>query len=148
MGKSEITIKTLWGTAKSPELKLTDEELHLIVEQKTGKASIRELNKGEIVKVCNYLYELKHNVKKNRKEYRKPGTGNEATVNQRKKIWKLAEEIGWNQARVNGLCKRMFRIEVVEWLNYRQCSDLIEAMKAIASRVRKESGDEKNSETV
>ena len=34
------TIKTLWGLAKSKELGLTEEELHLLVARETGKDSI------------------------------------------------------------------------------------------------------------
>ena len=41
-------IKKLWGIAKSPELKLSDEELHLVVMAHTGKDSIRELNYREL----------------------------------------------------------------------------------------------------
>lgn len=33
----EPNIKKIWGIAKSPELKLTDEELHLVVQAHTGK---------------------------------------------------------------------------------------------------------------
>ena len=33
------TIKTLWGLAKSKELGLTEEELHLLVARETGKDS-------------------------------------------------------------------------------------------------------------
>ena len=42
------TIKTLWGLAKSKELGLTEEELHLLVARETGKDSIRELNRSEL----------------------------------------------------------------------------------------------------
>ena len=46
------TIKTLWGLAKSKELGLTEEELHLLVARETGKDSIRELNRSELSHVC------------------------------------------------------------------------------------------------
>ena len=39
------TIRMLWGIAKSPELGMTDEELHLLVLSHTGKDSIKQLNK-------------------------------------------------------------------------------------------------------
>ena len=42
------TIRMLWGLAKSQELCLTDEELHLLVSAHTGKDSIRSLNKREL----------------------------------------------------------------------------------------------------
>ena len=49
------TIKTLWGLAKSKELGLTEEELHLLVARETGKDSIRELNRSELSHVCHSL---------------------------------------------------------------------------------------------
>ena len=136
MGKAEITTRTLWGVAKSPELRLTDEELHIIVEQQTGKTSIKALNKKEMGRVVAYLYRLKDSAKRDRKEKRLPSSGNEATANQRRKIYRMMDEAGWGNPRLRGLCKRMFGLEAVEWLNYRQCSDLIEAMKAIIGRER------------
>ena len=42
------TIRMLWGIAKSPELGMTDEELHLLVLSHTGKDSIKQLNKGNL----------------------------------------------------------------------------------------------------
>lgn len=37
--KHKVTIRTLWGIAKSPELQLGSEELHLVVQAQTGKDS-------------------------------------------------------------------------------------------------------------
>ena len=39
---AEPTIRMLFGIAKSRELALTDEELHIIVSAHTGKDSIKE----------------------------------------------------------------------------------------------------------
>ena len=41
---SQPSIKRVWGIAKSPELKLTDEELHLLVQAHTGKDSIKAVS--------------------------------------------------------------------------------------------------------
>lgn len=72
---------------------------------------------------------------------RKRQTGNPATVNQRKKVYKLAESLGWTKkARINGFCRKMFGVESVDWLNYMQCSDLIEALKSMVERKEKEDG--------
>lgn len=49
------TIKMLWGLAKSPELSMTDEELHLLVSAHTGKDSIRALNKRELGTMVSVL---------------------------------------------------------------------------------------------
>lgn len=135
------TIRMLWGIAKSPELGMTDEELHLLVLSHTGKDSIKQLNKMELGMMVSVLADMKDSAKgaKNRKRQ----TGNPATVNQRKKVYKLAESLGWTKkARINGFCRKMFGVESVDWLNYMQCSDLIEALKSMVERKEKEDGKE------
>lgn len=133
-GNSGPDIRKLWGIAKSPELKLTDEELHLIVEAHTGKESIKALNRRELQAVIRVLGSMKDSVKESgcgRGRY----AGNPATEEQRKKIYRLTQELGWeNAARVNGMCRRMFGVGAVEWLDYQQCSKLIEALKSMARR--------------
>ena len=79
------SIKMVWGIAKSPELKLTDEELHLLVQAHTGKESLRELGKRELQTVIRVLLRMKDSVRKQGRGKR-PG-GNPATENQRKKIY-------------------------------------------------------------
>ena len=49
------TIRMLWGIAKSPELGMTDEELHLLVLSHTGKDSIKQLNKRELGMMVSIL---------------------------------------------------------------------------------------------
>ncbi len=127
-------IRKLWGVAKSPELKLSDEELHLLVQAHTGKDSIRELDARDRRKVFRVLLNLKDSAKQAGHARDRPA-GNPATENQRKKIRKLAQELGWDSpSRVNGMCRRMFGIGMVEWLNGEQCSKLIEALKSMVER--------------
>ncbi len=127
-------IRMLWGIAKSPELRLTDEELHLIVERHTGKESIKLLNKRELRGVIGELLNMKDSARKSERS-RKFDRGNPATENQRKKIYRLTQDLGWDKpARLSGLCRKMFGTTAVEWLDYQQCSKLIEALKAILSR--------------
>lgn len=135
------TIRMLWGLAKCQELSLTDEELHLIVSAHTGKDSIKQLNQRELGTVIGVLGNMKSSASKNGRSDRQT-RGNTGTVNQRKKIYKLTETLGWDKpARVNGLCKRMFGVACVEWLDYQQCSKLIEALKSMAERKEKEEAD-------
>ena len=135
------TIRMLWGLAKCQELSLTDEELHLIVSAHTGKDSIKQLNQRELGTVIGVLGNMKSCVSKNGRSDRQT-RGNTGTVNQRKKIYRLTERLGWDKpARVNGLCKRMFGVACVEWLDYQQCSKLIEALKSMAERKEKEEAD-------
>lgn len=135
------TIRMLWGLAKCQELSLTDEELHLIVSAHTGKDSIKQLNQRELGTVIGVLGNMKSSASKNGRSDRQTRE-NTGTVNQRKKIYRLTERLGWDKpARVNGLCKRMFGVACVEWLDYQQCSKLIEALKSMAERKEKEEAD-------
>lgn len=135
------TIRMLWGLAKCQELSLTDEELHLIVSAHTGKDSIKQLNQRELGTVIGVLGNMKSSASKNGRSDRQT-RGNTGTVDQRKKIYKLTETLGWDKpARVNGLCKKMFGVACVEWLDYQQCSKLIEALKSMAARMEKEDAD-------
>lgn len=131
---AEATIKQVWGIAKCPELKLSDEELYLVVSAHTGKDSIRELNKRELKTVVGVLLNMKDSATGKKRE-KKRDTGNTATINQRKKVYRLAKELGWDKpSRINGMCKRMFHVSSVEWLDYQQCSKLIEALKSMLER--------------
>ena len=58
----------------------------------------------------------------------------------------MQQELGWDDEpkRLNGFVKHMFKVDSVEWLDYRQCSDLIEALKAMAARQEKKEGGEQN----
>ncbi len=129
--KRDATIKTIWGIAKSPELSLSDEELHLFVEARTGKESLKALTQRERNLVARALAAMKP---------RNCRRGNTGTGQQRGLLWVLARDAGWDDpARLNGLAKKMFGVERVEWLDTQQCSKLIEAMKAIRER-REETG--------
>lgn len=127
-------IRTLWGLAKSQELQLTDEELHLLVAAHTGKESIRELSPRELSMMIRVLGNMKSSSSGSEK-HGKQIRGNACTVNQRKKIYKLQETLGWDKpSRIRGMCRRMFGVDRVEWLSYQQCSKLIEALKKMAER--------------
>lgn len=127
-------IRMLWGIAKSPELRLTDEELHMIVERHTGKESIKMLNKRELRGVIGELLNMKDSVRRQERG-KKFCRGNPATENQRKKIYILVQKLGWDKpSRLSDLCRKMFGTTAVEWLDYRQCSKLIEALKAMLAR--------------
>lgn len=144
--KNVQPLRAIWGIAKSEELRLTDEELHMIVFNLTKKDSLKKLSEREARFVIAHLSELKDSARKEARRKSHPSTtGNAATQNQRKKIYKLTEDLGWqNEARVNGMCKRMFKVDCIKWLNYKQCSDLIEALKKMLERQKGEQ-NERNS---
>lgn len=130
---ADVTLRTIWGIAKSKELQLTDQELHDVAYSVCGKTSLKKLTKKELETLFKRLQVLKdkNKVKSNSKY---AGRGNVGTVNQRKKIYKLAGDLGWDLKRLNGMAMRMFKISSVEWLTYPQCSNLIEALKAMIKR--------------
>lgn len=98
------------------------------------KRQYQGMNKRELGTMVSVLQNMKDSSSKGTRN-RQRQTGNVGTENQRKKIYKLTEELGWDKkARVNGLCKKMFKVSSVEWLNYQQCSKLIEALKSMVER--------------
>lgn len=131
---AQPTLRTVWGLAKCPELHMTDEQLHLVVQAHTGKDSMRQLTRYEIGIVAGVLISMKMSARKAERDRRR-SAGNPTTENQRKKIYCLTQELGWDDpARLNGLCKRMCGVSCVEWLNYQQCSKVIEALKNMVKR--------------
>lgn len=136
----QISIRTIFGLAKSAELHLSTEELHDIVYAQVEKEHISELNQREILTIVCYLTGLKDSVRRAEGCKAHPNArGNPATINQRKKIFKQTEALGINgKVRVRELCKKMFKVTTIEWLSYVQCSDLIEALKAILEREEKQ----------
>lgn len=139
--KYKVTIRTLWGIAKSPELQLGSEELHLVVQAQTGKDSLKELTEPERRRVAYVLGQMKESASGKRKRPVSM-TGN-ATDNQRRKIYMLTKELGWddNPKRLSGFIRRMFKVERVEWLNYEQCSNLIEVLKKMIERQEAAGGE-------
>ena len=142
------SIRTLWGLAKSEELHMEDEDLYALVSRETGKDSLRKLTQGELKQVAHVLQEMKDSVQ--RANGRRPPAGQRLpagrkrtdeggdprTTAQRRKIYTLCGELGWNgdHRRVNGMSKKMFGVERIEWLSPAQCGTLIEALKAMAAR--------------
>ena len=63
-GRKPASIRTLWAIAKSPELGLTDEDLHAVVYRETGKESMKKLSQGEINTVARVLQNMKDGVER------------------------------------------------------------------------------------
>lgn len=138
-----ISLRTVFGIAKSPELQLNDDELHWLVAAHTGKDSLRELNYRELQTVVRVLGGMRDSARKARRgdAGNSGNAGNAETAAQRRKIYMLAQELGWDKpARINGMCRRMFKVDRVEWLGYKQCSDLIEALKGMVKRKEEKDG--------
>lgn len=137
-GRKPPSIRTLWAIAKSPELHMTDEDLHAVVYRETGKESIKALTQGQINEVARVLQNMKDSAARSSYAKRTDEGGNAETAALRRKLFMLAKELGWSPAQVDGLAKRMFQVERQEWLDKRQCMKLVEALKAMVERKAEE----------
>lgn len=142
-GRKQPSIRTLWAIAKSPELHMTDEDLHAVVYRETRKESMKKLTQGEINTVARVLQNMKDSVSGSTRTKRTDVGGDARTIQQRRKIYTLTESLGWNDnpQRIQGFVKRMTGVDRLEWLNVAQCEKVIEGLKAILKRQeQKEAG--------
>ena len=142
-GRKQPSIRTLWAIAKSPELHMTDEDLHAVVYRETGKESIKALTQGQINEVARVLQNMKDGVSRSTRPKRTDEGGDVRTVQQRRKIYALTEQLGWNDnpQRIHGFVKRMTGVDRLEWLNVAQCEKVIEGLKAILKRQERKEGE-------
>ena len=96
------------------------------------------MTEDEINRLARVLQREKDSTSGRRTRKRTDEGGVPGTSALRRKIYMLAQELGWSPAQVNGLAKRMFRVEREEWLTAAQCVKLIEALKAMLARKQKE----------
>lgn len=142
-GRKQPSIRTLWAIAKSPELHMTDEDLHALVYRETRKESIKALTQGQINEVARVLQNMKDGVSRSTRPKRTDEGGDARTVQQRRKIYALTESLGWNDnpQRIQGFVKRMTGVDRLEWLNVAQCEKVIEGLKAILKRQERKVGE-------
>lgn len=142
-GRKPPSIRTLWAIAKSPELHMTDEDLHAVVYRETGKESIKALTQGQINEVARVLQNMKDGVSRSTRPKRTDEGGDARTIQQRRKIYALTEQLGWNDnpQRIQGFVKRMTGVDRLEWLNVAQCEKVIEGLKAILKRQERKEGE-------
>lgn len=108
-GRKQPSIRTLWAIAKSPELHLTDEDLHAVVYRETGKESMKMLTQGEVNTVARVLQNMKDSVSRSVRDKRTDTGGDIRTTAQRRKIYALCEALSWNDdpRRIQGFVKRV-----------------------------------------
>ena len=142
-GRKQPSIRTLWAIAKSPELHMTDEDLHALVYRETRKESIKALTQGQINEVARVLQNMKDGVSRSTRPKRTDEGGDARTVQQRRKIYALTESLGWNDnpQRIQGFVKRTTGVDRLEWLNVAQCEKVIEGLKAILKRQERKEGE-------
>lgn len=138
----QATTKMLWAIARSPELNLDKEDLYALISRETGKEHMTDLTQAEMNHVARILQEMKDKVSGKKPAKRTDEGGNPATTAQRRKIYALCGELGWNDnpRRMQGFVKRMTGIDRIEWLSKKQCAAVIEALKKMAARQGEEGG--------
>lgn len=132
-----MQIKKIWAIAS--EMGIEKDDLYALIYRESKKESMKQLTKVEANKVIDALIKPR---KKNQK--RTDVGGRRWTRAQRQTIYRLTEELGWNNdnARINGFVKKMFKVERIEWLSEYQCSKLIEILKKMIKRIEDESVQE------
>ena len=130
------SLRTLWAIAKSPELCLSEEDLHAVVYRETGKESMRKLTQGEGSRLARVLQNMKTSAGHRSNQEPAREKGNPRTAAQRRKIYALCEELGWNDdpKRIQGFVKRVTHVDRLEWLDGPQCEKVIEGLKAMLAR--------------
>lgn len=120
-------ISKIWAVAK--EQGIDREDVYALVLQVSGQDSIKKLTQTQANEVIDRIVGAA--IQNDYQEY-----GNVATQQMRKKIYMLTVALGWdkNPKRLEGFCKRMFKVEKVEWLNGKQCYQLIEGLKDMIAR--------------
>ena len=120
-------ISKIWAAAK--ERGIDREDVYALVLQVSGQDSIKGMTQDQANKVIDRIVGTC-----SRPEYQKQGRI--TTDQMRKKIYILTVKLGWdkNPKRLEGFCKRLFKVEKVEWLDERQCYQLIETLKDMVKR--------------
>ncbi|ABR46623.1 hypothetical protein Amet_4387 [Alkaliphilus metalliredigens QYMF] len=135
-----LQIKKIWATAR--EIGLEKEDLYTIIYRESKKESMKQLTKAQANKVIDAMVRPK----KKKKQKRTDDGGRSSTKAQRQTIYRMTEELGWNNDndRINGFVKKMFEVERLEWLDGYGCSRLIEILKKMIKRIEVEKVVEKD----
>lgn len=120
--------------AMAKKVDISGDDLRKLAYSMTQKKSLKELDDCELAAITERLRVLRNMKERGQKSRNFTHGGNPVTEKQRKKIYMLMKTMGWDRKRVSGLAKKLFDSDAVEWLSHKQCSDLIEALKAIGTR--------------
>lgn len=123
--------KALWSASRAKGL--SKEDLYSIISDVSKKEHMTELTYVEAAMVLDRVNNKKHQFNPNK---RTDEGGNSETVALRQKIYRLTEQLGWNDNnnRINGFIKANFKVETIQWLSKAQCMKLIEMLKKMIER--------------
>lgn len=129
MERNQI-IKYIWALSK--ELEIDKEDLYSILHRETKKESMKDCTNFQLKDVLDFL-----NLLKTSSNLQKTG----ATKEQISKIYALAYSLKWDknpkvsiEKRINKYCKKVVKVESVNWLSSRQAYIVIEGLKKIKSK--------------
>lgn len=119
-------IRALWGYAN--RLRIPEEDLREWISRRTGKHSLRALTRPQASRLIEEI------ARKWEANGRPAVSPHPMTLGQARILRTLEGDIGWDDRRLFGLAKKMYRIERLQDLQPKEAAGLIEAMKAIRRR--------------
>lgn len=117
-------IRALWGYAS--RLVIPEEDLREWVFRRTGKSSLRALSRPQASRLIEEIAR-KWEEKGAPSQYR-------MTPGQARILSLLGRDIGWDDRRLLGLARKMYRVERLQTLQPEEAAGLIAALKAIRRR--------------
>ncbi len=125
----------IWAAAKA--LGISSDELHDITQREYQKQSLKELTDRQVASLGTLLWDMV-NGRAPAPGKRSDQGGRASTVKLRRKIYMIAQDLGWNEAAVNGFVFKQCGVSRQEWLTPAQCDSVIGAMQAMVKRKVKE----------
>ena len=123
----------IWAGAKAAGL--TRDEIHDLIGRDYQKDSLTELTDLQVEQFGTMLWNMSNGRQTlPTKKKRTDEGGRKDNIGQRRKIFVLAKLIGWNEESINKFCQKEYGVSRHEWLPPQKCSNMIDAMNAIAKR--------------
>lgn len=126
---SQGQMRMIYGLAR--KVNLDDELLHDMVRGQTGCEHIRSLSITQAKALIDRL-------KRVAGEPEKETPGDRATEAQRRMIYALAKELGWDHERLRAFMEKRFNASAVAFLTASKTKAVIEALKSIQAGGRGE----------
>jgi hypothetical protein len=138
--KTKSRYSRIWAGAR--EAGLSSDAVHDLVSREYGKESLKELTDKQVDRLGDLIWGMATGRTAGRRLERTSGKrtdegGREDNVPQRRKIFKLAQELGWSEDDVNAFCFKQYGISRQEWMPPVLLSNMINALDSMAKRPKK-----------
>lgn len=131
--KTKSRYSRIWAAVR--EMGISSDELHDVLYRDYQKSSLKELTDHQVDKLGTALWDMALGRPSGTRPWKRTDEGGRSdNANQRRKIFMLAGELGWSEASINKFAFAEYGVSRHEWLPPEQCSQMIEAMKAIVKR--------------